>query len=89
MLAYVMLALGRVSCGGGDASQAGGETATLTSRLSRVATDVKLSLSLAGTACVLLSIGGAVGLFGFAEVRTTLIIFQILPFLVSIGNIDH
>ena len=77
MLAYVMLSLGRVRVGGYGAND------DWKQKISHLATDVKVSLSLAGTTCVLLSIFGSVGLFGYLGVKTTLIIFQILPFLVN------
>ncbi len=43
----------------------------------------KLSLSLGGVVLVLISVTASVGVFGFAGVPATLIIFEILPFLVS------
>ena len=43
----------------------------------------KLSLSLGGVILVLLSIVCSVGLYGYIGVPATLIIFEILPFLVS------
>jgi hypothetical protein len=43
----------------------------------------KLSLSFGGVILVLLSIVCSVGLYGYAGVSATLIIFEILPFLVS------
>ena len=49
----------------------------------RLCVDVKLTLAVCGTIVVLLSITSAVGVYGHVGVPTTLIIFQILPFLVS------
>jgi Niemann-Pick C1 protein len=44
----------------------------------------KLSLSLAGVLLVLISVAASIGMFGFFGVPATLIIFEILPFLVSV-----
>lgn len=48
----------------------------------RFSVDVKIILGIGGTILVLLSIVAAIGIFGYIGVSTTLIVFQILPFLV-------
>jgi predicted RND superfamily exporter protein len=45
--------------------------------------DLKVTLAIAGLAVVLLSIVSAAGFFGYLGVSCSMIIFQILPFLVS------
>ena len=49
----------------------------------------KLSLSLTGVILVLISVCASIGLFGFANVPATLIIFEILPFLVLAVGVDN
>ena len=49
----------------------------------------KLSLSLTGVILVLISVAASVGLFGFSGVPATLIIFEILPFLVLAVGVDN
>ena len=52
------------------------------SRLRRLSIELKASLSIFGTFLVLGAITSAIGIFGYVGLETTLIIFQILPFLV-------
>ena len=66
MLLYVVLSLGYTSSSG----------------CSSLAGATRVTLALAGTALVLLSIVAAGGMLGYAGVDTTLVVFQILPFLV-------
>ena len=49
----------------------------------------KLSLSLTGVVLVLFSVGASIGMFGFFQVPATLIIFEILPFLVLAVGVDN
>ena len=49
----------------------------------------KLSLSLTGVILVLFSVGASIGMFGFFQVPATLIIFEILPFLVLAVGVDN
>ena len=49
----------------------------------------KLSLSLTGVILVLVSVGASIGMFGFFQVPATLIIFEILPFLVLAVGVDN
>ena len=48
-----------------------------------------MSLSLAGVILVLISVAASVGMFGFFQVPATLIIFEILPFLVLAVGVDN
>lgn len=49
----------------------------------------KLTLSLGGVLLVLISVTSSVGIFGFVGVPATLIIFEILPFLVLAVGVDN
>ena len=49
----------------------------------------KVTLGLGGVLIVLLSVGASVGIFGFIGVKATLIIFEIIPFLVLAVGVDN
>ena len=49
----------------------------------------KITLGLGGVVIVLLSVGASVGIFGFVGVPATLIIFEIIPFLVLAVGVDN
>ena len=49
----------------------------------------KVTLGLGGVLIVLLSVGASVGIFGFVGVKATLIIFEIIPFLVLAVGVDN
>ncbi len=51
--------------------------------------EIKVTLSIFGTFLVLVSIVSAVGVYGYIGVQTTLIVFQILPFLVQQNNLSN
>eukprot|EP00095_Tigriopus_kingsejongensis_P012689 maker-scaffold22_size673200-snap-gene-4.23 protein:Tk12689 transcript:maker-scaffold22_size673200-snap-gene-4.23-mRNA-1 annotation:"niemann-pick c1 protein isoform x3" len=51
--------------------------------------DIKITLSLIGTLGVLLAIASAIGTLGYLGLPTTLIIFQILPFLILAVGVDN
>ena len=44
--------------------------------------DMKVSLGIAGVALVALSVWASVGIFSYMKIPTTLIIFEVIPFLV-------
>ena len=48
-----------------------------------------MTLGLGGVLIVLLSVGASVGIFGFVGVKATLIIFEIIPFLVLAVGVDN
>ena len=48
-----------------------------------------VTLGLGGVLIVLLSVGASVGIFGFVGVKATLIIFEIIPFLVLAVGVDN
>ena len=48
-----------------------------------------MTLGLGGIMIVLLSVAASIGVFGFAEVAATLIIFEIIPFLVLAVGVDN
>ena len=49
----------------------------------------KFSLSIFGVVLVLLSVAASIGLFGLCGVPSTIVSFQVLPFLVSINQVDQ
>lgn len=49
----------------------------------------KVTLGIGGVLIVLLSVGASVGIFGFLGVSATLIIFEIIPFLVLAVGVDN
>ena len=51
--------------------------------------DMKFTLGLAGIIIVLLSITASIGLFSYFRVEATLIIFEVIPFLVLAVGIDN
>ena len=48
-----------------------------------------MTLGLGGIMIVLLSVAASIGVFGFAQVSATLIIFEIIPFLVLAVGVDN
>jgi Niemann-Pick C1 protein len=48
-----------------------------------------VTLGLGGVMIVLLSVAASIGIFGFAGVPATLIIFEIIPFLVLAVGVDN
>lgn len=57
--------------------------------LDRFMIESKVTLGIGGVVIVLLSVGASVGLFGFIGVPATLIIFEIIPFLVLAVGVDN
>ncbi|XP_046672378.1 NPC intracellular cholesterol transporter 1 isoform X2 [Homalodisca vitripennis] len=51
--------------------------------------DSKITLGLAGVVVVLMSVGCSVGFFGYIGVPATLIIFEVIPFLVLAVGVDN
>lgn len=51
--------------------------------------DMKVSLGVAGVALVILSVGASVGIFSYMKIPTTLIIFEVIPFLVLAVGVDN
>ena len=51
--------------------------------------DSKITLGIIGVLIVLLSVMASIGIFGFANIESTLIIFEILPFLVLAIGVDN
>ena len=49
----------------------------------------KVTLGLGGVMIVLLSVAASIGIFGFVGVPATLIIFEIIPFLVLAVGVDN
>ena len=49
----------------------------------------KITLGLFGVMIVLLSVFASIGIFGFIGVPATLIIFEIIPFLVRFSQLDY
>lgn len=55
----------------------------------RLFIDSKITLGLAGVVIVLASVGSSVGLFGYLGVPATLIIVEVIPFLVLAVGVDN
>ena len=51
--------------------------------------DMKVSLGIAGVALVALSVWSSVGIFSYMRIPTTLIIFEVIPFLVLAVGVDN
>ena len=51
--------------------------------------DMKVSLGIAGVALVALSVWASVGIFSYMKIPTTLIIFEVIPFLVLAVGVDN
>jgi Niemann-Pick C1 protein len=51
--------------------------------------DMKVSLGIAGVALVALSVWSSVGIFSYMRISTTLIIFEVIPFLVLAVGVDN
>ncbi|CAF1267837.1 unnamed protein product [Adineta ricciae] len=51
--------------------------------------DMKVSLGIAGVALVTLSVWASVGIFSYMRIPTTLIIFEVIPFLVLAVGVDN
>jgi len=64
-----------------------GQTSKCT--VSRFMIESKITLGLGGVMIVLLSVAASIGTFGFAGVPATLIIFEIIPFLVLAVGVDN
>ena len=56
---------------------------------SRFLIESKVTLGLGGIMIVLISVAASIGVFGFAGVPATLIIFEIIPFLVLAVGVDN
>ncbi|CAF0938558.1 unnamed protein product [Adineta ricciae] len=51
--------------------------------------DMKVSLGIAGVVLVALSVWASVGIFSYVQIPTTLIIFEVIPFLVLAVGVDN
>lgn len=51
--------------------------------------DMKFSLGIAGVAIVMLSVSASIGFFSYLSVKATLIIFEVIPFLVLAVGVDN
>ena len=74
MFLYITLALGQY-----------GSSLSLTGFI----IESKITLGLFGVMIVLLSVFASIGIFGFIGVPATLIIFEIIPFLVRFSQLDY
>jgi Niemann-Pick C1 protein len=57
--------------------------------LKTILIDMKVSLGIAGVALVALSVWASVGIFSYMRIPTTLIIFEVIPFLVLAVGVDN
>ena len=60
---------------------------TLSSSLLQV--DVKITLGLFGVLIVIVAVGGSIGLLSYAKVMASLIILEVVPFLVLAVGVDN
>ena len=60
---------------------------TLSSSLLQV--DVKITLGLFGVLIVIVAVGGSIGLLSYAKVMASLIILEVVPFLVLAVSVDN
>ena len=81
MFGYVAVMLGKVSCCA--------ETGVPLYCLRRWMVDAKISLGLAGVLFVLLSVVGSLGIFSYAGYKSTVIIMEVIPFLVLAVGVDN
>lgn len=51
--------------------------------------DMKFSLGIAGVTIVMLSVSASIGFFSYLSVKATLIIFEVIPFLVLAVGVDN
>lgn len=51
--------------------------------------DMKFSLGIAGVTIVMLSVAASIGFFSYLSVKATLIIFEVIPFLVLAVGVDN
>ena len=58
-------------------------------QVSMLMIESKITLGLGGVMIVLLSVAASIGTFGFIGVPATLIIFEIIPFLVLAVGVDN
>lgn len=58
-------------------------------KLSTVLVDLKISLGLSGVLIVLLSVSSSIGFFSYLSVPATLIIIEVVPFLVLAVGVDN
>ncbi len=57
--------------------------------LETVLVDMKFTLGFAGVLIVMLSVTASIGLFSFFKIKATLIIFEVIPFLVLAVGVDN
>ena len=81
MFGYVAVMLGKVSCCS--------ENAASFYCFLRWFVDAKISLGLAGVLFVLLSVVSSLGIFSYAGYKSTVIIMEVIPFLVLAVGVDN
>lgn len=79
MFFYVSLALGSLNM----------SIKAMLNRPANILVQSKFTLAIIGIAIVLMSVSGSVGLFSFAGVKVTLIIAEVIPFLVLAVGVDN
>lgn len=73
MFAYIAISLGHVELG----------------QYSRILIDSKITLGIGGVVIVLASVVSSIGMFGFIGIPATLIIIEVIPFLVLAVGVDN
>ena len=80
MFLYITLTLGKYRIFDSNAPNAG---------FSSIFVDMKFTLGLVGVVIVMLSVFSSIGLLSFLGIKATLIIFEVIPFLVLAVGVDN
>jgi Niemann-Pick C1 protein len=86
MFLYITLTLGKYRIRSSEKRSCIGTVAGVFDRLM---VDMKFTLGLCGVIIVIFSVVASIGLFSFFHVKATLIIFEVIPFLVLAVGVDN
>ena len=87
MFLYITLTLGRILPQSGHANQ--GCCSATGSTIGSFMVNMKFTVGLTGVSIVMLSVASSIGLFSYFGVKATLIIFEVIPFLVLAVGVDN
>ncbi len=86
MFLYITLTLGRYRV---CSKLTSGNRSWLANIFEAIMVDMKFTLGIAGVLIVMLSVGSSIGLFSYFHIKATLIIFEVIPFLVLAVGVDN
>ena len=86
MFLYITLTLGRYRV---CTKLSAGNRSWLVAVFEAIMVDMKFTLGIAGVLIVMLSVGSSIGLFSYFHIKATLIIFEVIPFLVLAVGVDN